>query len=328
MSEYRATARACSNIAFIKYWGKDDYDLNLPMNDSVSMCLSEAYTTTTVIWEEDRQGDEIWMDGELITDKRSARISRHLDRIRSQWYTMGARVATTSSFPAGTGIASSASGFAALSAAAIAAFGEGMPSDEEMSKWARRGSGSASRSIHAGYVYWKAGSDESSAAEQLVGPGHWDLRDFVVIVSGAEKEISSSQGHKLAAAHPFMPVRQELLKDRLTACTQAIINKDFETFSAIIEHEAMEMHGIMMSSTPSCLYPVGGTLDIIHALRGWRREGLPVCFTLDAGPNVHIIVEGKYADEVQARLDVIASSYKVLHNRPGPGITYLDRHLL
>jgi diphosphomevalonate decarboxylase len=328
MSELRATARAGSNIAFIKYWGKTDYTLNLPLNDSISMTLSEAVTTTTVAWDEHLDHDEVYFDGERITDARADRISRHLDRVRTHWYRMGARVATRSSFPYGTGVASSASGFAALSTAAIAAFGEGMPDERELTRWARLGSGSASRSIHGGFVRWRAGSDEDSCAEQLAGPDHWDLRDLVVLISADPKDIPSSVGHRMAAAHAFMARRQEVLPERLLACSQAIARRDFETFAALVEQEALEVQGIMMSGTPSALYPVGLTVDLIHALRSWRAEGLPVCFTLDAGPNLHVLCEGSHAAEVEARIAAAVPRLEILHNRPGPGVRLISEHLL
>ena len=152
MSQHIATVRACSNIAFIKYWGKKDATVNWPLNDSLSMCLSEASTTTTVEWVPEGGDDEIWFNGERLTDHRAMRISKHLDRLRAHWYPWAARVATRNTFPAGTGIASSASGFAALTAAGVHAFGEWVPDDTELSRWARQGSGSACRSIHAGFV--------------------------------------------------------------------------------------------------------------------------------------------------------------------------------
>ena len=175
----KATARACSNIAFIKYWGKADFDHNIPLNDSVSMTLSDAVTTTTVEWDPELGQDEIYLDGERVLDGRALRVSRYLDRIRDQWYRMPARVASANSFPAGTGIASSASAFAALSTAAIGAFGEGLPEPVEMTRWARRGSGSACRSIHAGYVEWVAGGrDGDSVGSSLLFGFEW----FMVLV--------------------------------------------------------------------------------------------------------------------------------------------------
>ncbi|MCP4873146.1 MAG: diphosphomevalonate decarboxylase [Proteobacteria bacterium] len=326
----KATARACSNIAFIKYWGKADFDHNIPLNDSVSMTLSDAVTTTTVQWDPELKDDVIYLNSERILDARALRISRYLDRIRDQYYRMGARVASVNSFPAGTGIASSASGFAALATAAFAAFGEESPDETEMTRWARRGSGSACRSVQAGFVEWKGGTDDASSySEQLCGPGHWDLRDLVVVLSRKPKTISSSEGHKIAVRHPFMAARQEELPARILSLKGALATRDVATFGEIVEHEAMEVQAIMMSGRPSALYLQPDTIRLIHHLRAWRDdEGVPVWFTLDAGPNLHVLCEGDVAFEVRERLTIVAPDAEILENRPGPAARIVDDHLL
>ena len=324
----KATARACSNIAFVKYWGKSDFERNIPLNGSLSMALSDAVTTTTVEWDPTLKQDEIYLEGERVLDGRALRISRYLDRLRDAWYRMGARVASVNSFPAGTGIASSASGFAALATAAIGAFGEGLPAPQELTRWARRGSGSACRSIQAGFVEWIGGVDDAgSFSRQLCPPEHWDLRDIVVLVSSKEKAISSSDGHRIATRHPFMPARQVELPRRILSIKGALAARDFGTFGELVEHEAMEVQAIMMSGRPSALYLQPGTVGLIHALRSWRQDGLPVYFTLDAGPNLHVLCEGAHAPEVVRRLGVVAPSVELIHNRPGPAAEVVDDHL-
>jgi diphosphomevalonate decarboxylase len=316
----RATASACSNIAFLKYWGKADFDWNIPLNDSL---------TTTVEWDSSLADDEVYLDGERVLDGRALRVSRYLDGIREQYYRMPARVASVNSFPAGTGIASSASAFAALSTAALAAFGDEMPDEREMTRWARRGSGSACRSIQGGFVQWHGGTDdESSYSEQLCTEAHWDLRDLVVIVSRAPKAISSSEGHRIASRHPFMDARQKGLPGRLLGMKTAIANRDFATFGALVEHEALELHAIMMSGEPSALYIQGETIRLIHELQRWRADGLGVWFTLDAGPNLHVLCEGKDARTVKDLLAQAAPKAEILENRPGPGARVHDDHLL
>ena len=293
------------------------------------MTLSDAVTTTTVQWDPLLKDDELYLDGERVVDGRLLRISRYLDGIREHYYRLNARIASINSFPAGTGIASSASGFAALATAAIGAFGEGLPPEIEMTRWARRGSGSASRSIQAGFVEWVGGADdEGSYSRTLCGPGHWDLRDIVVVLSRSPKAISSSEGHRIASRHPFMASRQEGLPGRIVAVKGAIANRDFATFGALVEHEAMEVQAIMMSGEPSALYLQGATVALIHRLRDWREhEGLPVWFTLDAGPNLHVLCEGKDAAEVKRRLAAVVPDAELLENRPGPGARVHDDHL-
>ena len=328
--EMRGTASACSNIALVKYWGKTDFAENIPLNDSVSMTLSDAVTTTTVIWDPRLAQDEVYLDGERVLDGRALRVSRFLDRIRADYYRMPARVASMNSFPAGTGIASSASGFAALTVAAFAAMDEPLPDQRTLTGWARRGSGSGCRSIHEGFVEWVGGhDDESSFARPLCAASHWDLHDLVVLVSRSPKAISSSEGHRIASRHPFMPARQQDLPARLLAVKGAIAARDFATLSALVEHEALEVQGIMMSGQPSALYLQPGTVALLHAIRSWRDEdGMPVCFTLDAGPNVHVLCEGKDVPAVRARIEALAPGVTILDNRPGPGARVHDEHLL
>jgi diphosphomevalonate decarboxylase len=283
-----------------------------------------------VEWDRELAQDELYLNGERVLDGRLLRISRYLDRIRADYYRLNARVASVNSFPAGTGIASSASAFAALSTAAFAAFGEEMPDETELTRWARRGSGSACRSIQSGFVEWVGGTDdESSYSRQLCSPEHWDLRDLVVVVSKAPKAISSSEGHRIAVRHPFMAARQAILGDRMLAIKGALANRDMATFGALVEHEAMEVQAIMMSGEPSALYLQGSTISLIHHLRSWREDdGVPVWFTLDAGPNLHVLCEGRHAAEVKRRLVAVAPHAEILENRPGPGVTVHDDHLL
>ncbi|RME43242.1 MAG: diphosphomevalonate decarboxylase, partial [Chloroflexi bacterium] len=188
----KATAVAPSNIAFIKYWGNADPKLNIPFNNSISMNLSGAQTRTTVEFDPAFTSDTLVIDGRPVTGAARARVSRHLDRIRALAGTeIRARVVSENNFPMGTGIASSASAFAALSVAGAAALHIDL-SEREMTELARLGSGSAARSIPDGYVELKAGGGHTTSfAYTLYGPDHWDLRDIVAIVSREEKAVGS-----------------------------------------------------------------------------------------------------------------------------------------
>jgi diphosphomevalonate decarboxylase len=205
-----------------------------------------------------------------------------------------------------------------------------LPEPRELSRWARRGSGSACRSIHGGFVEWVAGtSDEDSVARPLAPPEHWDLRDLVVLVSRVPKLISSSDGHRIATTHPFMAARQAQLPGRSLAVKGAIARRDFATLAALVEQEALEMHALMISGVPAALYLQPGTIALIHAIREWREaDGVPVAFTLDAGPNVHVLCEGKHASEVRDRIEALAPGVPVLENLPGPAVRLTDHHLI
>ncbi|RIK34303.1 MAG: diphosphomevalonate decarboxylase, partial [Chloroflexi bacterium] len=199
---YKATCRAGSNIAFIKYWGVADASINLPLNNSISMTLADAYTTTTVEWVDDSRWttDEITLDDVRLDEQAAQRLVRHLDRLRAlAGINYRARVASRNNFPTASGIASSASGFAALTVAGCAALGLKLDATR-LSALARLGSGSASRSLFGGFVEWERGDDDAtSIAKLLFPPGHWALYDLVVVASHAAKSVSSEGGHRLAA---------------------------------------------------------------------------------------------------------------------------------
>ena len=256
-----ATARAGSNIAFIKYWGVADVNLNLPLNNSISMTLADLYTTTTVEWLHPRLlgADEVSIDGHALSGKAAERVVRHLDRIRSMSGSVDrARVVSRNNFPAGSGIASSASGFAALTVAGCAALGVKLERDR-LSALARRGSGSAARSIYGGYVEWERGSDDrTSVAYQLYPADHWALVDIVAVVNAGEKAVSSESGHRLAMSSPFNSARISTLTSAISEVRAAIATRDLQRMGPIIEQDALAMHAVMMTSSPSLVYWQGG----------------------------------------------------------------------
>jgi diphosphomevalonate decarboxylase len=330
-STQRATARAGSNIAFIKYWGVSDPVLNLPLSNSISMTLADAYTTTSVEWDmrSSLLNDEVTIDGTRLDAMRTERISRHLERMRVLANaSYRARVVSQNNFPMASGIASSASGFAALTVAGCAALGLDL-TPMQLSALARRGSGSASRSIFGGYVEWEKGRDDaSSAARQILPSDHWDLLDMVAIVSAAEKAVGSESGHLLAVSSPFNMSRIDHIDALLTEVRSAIATRDIQRLGVAIERDALAMHAVMMTSTPSLLYWQPGTLEVMQAVRQWREQDkLPVYFTIDAGPNVHLICESAYRATIADRLRTLKSVQQVLVSKPGPAPILLDSHL-
>ena len=207
----KKTAIAPSNIAFIKYWGRKNEELRLPENGSISMNLSNLVTTTTVEFDESLIKDTIIIDGQE-EEKESTRAIKHLDRIRKLAHTnLFAKVLSQNNFPSGTGLSSSASGFAALTVAASAAAGLN-PSEKELSVLARLGSGSACRSIPDGFTEWLDGdTNGSSYAISLYPPSYWDIADVVVIASSEKKKVSTTEGQKLSNTSPFYATRQKNL---------------------------------------------------------------------------------------------------------------------
>jgi diphosphomevalonate decarboxylase len=298
-----ATALAHPNIAFIKYWGNRDNALRLPSNGSISMNLDGLFTRTTVSFQPSLPFDELIINGHALLGKGLERVSYILDLVREQaGIKMNAEVMSENNFPAGAGIASSAAAFGALALASSKAAGLEL-SEAELSRLARRGSGSASRSIPGGFVEWKMGTgDADSVAVSIAPPGRWDLADCVAIVNASHKKTGSTEGHAIASTSPLQNARVEDAPRRLDICRNAILERDFVTFADIIELDSDMMHAVMMTSTPPLMYWQAATLDIFHAVREWRADGLPCAYTVDAGANVHVICPREQAGAVETRL--------------------------
>lgn len=313
MSTSTATGVACANIAFIKYWGNRDNELRLPVNGSISMNLDGLVTRTTVSFQPSLPFDELIINGHEIVGKGLDRVSYILDLVREKaGIKMNAEVMSENNFPAGAGIASSAAAFAALALAGSKAAGLDL-SEPELSVLARRGSGSASRSIPAGFVEWKMGEAESDSYAFSIAPTeHWNLVDCVAIVSSTHKKTGSTEGHAIAGTSPLQEARVEDALRRLEICRNAILKRDFEAFADIIEHDSDMMHAVMMTSKPPLMYWQSTTVEIFHLVREWRASGLPVGYTVDAGPNVHVLCLGEYKAEVEKRLREIPGVKDVL----------------
>ncbi|HSB02783.1 MAG TPA: diphosphomevalonate decarboxylase [Anaerolineales bacterium] len=313
-----ATAEARPNIAFIKYWGDQDNTRRLPSNGSISMNLDGLYTRTTVSFQHSLPFDELIINGHEVTGAGLTRISYILDIIRGLANIRErAEVMSENNFPSGTGIASSASAFAALALAGSKAAGLNL-SEPELSRLARRGSGSASRSIPGGFVEWQAGTrDDDSFAFSIAEPRHWDLVDCIAIVSTVHKKTGSTEGHALAETSPLQAARVADAPRRLEICRRAILERDFNAFASIVELDSDMMHAVMMTSTPALFYWRPASLEIMNCVRQWRLEGISACYTMDAGPNVHVICLEKEAQLIEQRLRVIQGVHNVLVARPG-----------
>ena len=323
----KATAKAPANIALIKYWGKTDEILRLPQNSSISMNLDGLSTTTTVDFDEKYAADEIIYNGKS-KPKQAGRIAKHLDLIRKIAQTrLKAKVVTANNFPAASGIASSASGFAALTVAACGALGMDI-SEKELSIIARQGSGSAGRSIPDGFAEWHKGdSSETSFAESLHPAGYWNIIDVVAIISDEEKTVSSTRGQTLANSSHFFAARLENIEKKIQEIKKSLSNRDFARFGRIIEAEALELQAIAITSSPALIYWQPKTLEMIKKIYKWREQGLEAYFTEDAGPNLHIFVENKNRDALIGKLNGFEGIKKITINRPSEGTKLSDNHL-
>jgi diphosphomevalonate decarboxylase len=324
----KATAVAGANIAFIKYWGARDLERAIPVNPSISMTLRACHTRSTVEHLPGEHVDRITFagPGEPLAEPDETfrrRVSRHLDALRGALETDGAfRVATRNSFPAAAGMASSASGFAALTVAVVQALGL-TRSPRDLSILARlSGSGSAARSVLGGYVQWpEAPGSEDCAAAPLAPASHWDLRDVVAVVASGPKPVSSRDGHRRAATSPYFEGRQAALPARLEAAREAIRDRDLSHLGPVVEEDAVDLHIIAMSSRPPIFYWHPGTVRVLEVVRRLRDEGVAAWSTMDAGPNVHVLCGPEHEERVAARLGDLPEVTAIYRDGVGEGPT-------
>jgi diphosphomevalonate decarboxylase len=228
-----------------------------------------------------------------------------------------AHVDSRNNFPPGAGLASSASGFAALAVAAGAAAGLQL-SEAELSRLARLGSGSACRSVPGGFVEWAVGADDRSSYACSIAPAdHWDLRDIVALIDVEHKAVGSTEGHAVADTSPLQAARVATAPDRLAQARSAVLARDFAALAGVVELDSLMMHAVMITSSPVLMYWQPATIAVMHAVRQWRANGLAAGATIDAGPNVHVICTAEAAGEVALRLRVIPGVRQVISARAG-----------
>lgn len=325
MQEHTATAIAHPNIAFIKYWGNLDHTLRLPLNGSISMNLDGFTTTTTVRFDPRLDSDQLEIDGKPANPAARLRVSDHLSLIRQMAnIETAAAVISTNNFPMGSGIASSASAFAALSLAASQAAGLSLD-PIELSRLARRGSGSACRSVPAGVAEWHFGlRDEESFAEQLVPINHWDLVDCLVITDTAHKHTGSTDGHLISKTSPYQDLRVSDACRRLDICRRAILGRDFEAFAEVVEQDSNMMHSVMSTSQPRLNYLNDVTIDVVAAVIQFRKGGHEACYTIDAGPNVHVITRSDMIERIKRQLSGVSGILRIVVLGMGTGAQLID----
>jgi len=323
----KASAVAPSNIAFIKYWGKKDEVLRLAENSSISMNLSNLLTTTTVEFDSRFSEDSVTINGRQ-NEKERERVIKHLDRIRKlAKITDKAKVVSENNFPTATGLSSSASGFAALTVAGAAAAGLQL-SEKELSILARQGSGSACRSIPDGFVQWLNGdTSESSYAVSLYNSEYWDIVDVVAVVNVGPKDVATSDGQKIAGTSPFFQIRVSQMEKKIKRIKKYLKEKNFQKFGELAEAEALEMHAVMLTSTPSLIYWLAGTIQVMKAVKKWREDGLPVYFTMNTGQDMHLLCRKNDFPKVMKKLSEIKEVKQIIMNYPSKGTRLVKSHL-
>ena len=323
--QLKATAIAHPNIAFIKYWGNRDDALRLPLNGSISINLSGLESRTSVQFNDELEQDTFVLNGEAQSGAGLQRVSAFLDQVRqlagSKHF---ACVSSSNNFPTSAGIASSASAFAALALAASKASGLNL-GQQDLSRLARLGSGSACRSIPDGFVEWLPGEDDASSYAVSIAPrDHWELVDAVAVISQGHKQIGSSAGHRLAHTSPLNAQRVLDAPERLKNCREALLARDFARFAEVVELDSNYMHAVMRTSNPPLVYWEPATEVLLWQIWQWRKQGHAVCATVDAGPNVHVLALKSELEWLQKALLELPGVKNVLVGEPADGARLIE----
>ncbi len=289
------------------------------------MNLAGLFTQTSVQFDESLDGDQLLLNGSPATELATKRVGEVLDLIRQlAGIKSSAKVSSHNNFPMGSGIASSASAFAALSLAASRAAGLSLD-PIALSRLARRGSGSACRSIPPGITEWHAGErDEDSYAEQLVPADYWDLIDCLAVTSEEHKRIGSTEGHRAAWTSPLQKLRINDANRRLDQCRQSILDRNFDVFAEVIEQDTNLMHSVMCTSRPELVYWTDVTLQVIQSVLDLRAQGIQAAYTIDAGPNVHVITRKISTEAVRHALESIPGVLRIVVAEVGQGAFVIE----
>ncbi len=317
-----ATAKAHTNIALVKYWGKKDQDLIIPQTDSLSLTLNEFYTTTTVNFDNHLTSDLVAIDQHILSKKEAQKVVHVLDIVRQlSGIKSFARVDSINHVPTAAGLASSASAFAALAGAASTAAGLNL-SSRDLSRLARRGSGSATRSIYGGLVEWKKGTDDdSSFAQPVLENVDFPIEMLAVLVDTKKKKVSSRSGMQSSVeTSPYYDAWRQVVANDMVAIKKAIKAKDIDQIGHIAEENALRMHSLTFSADPGFTYFNGETLTIIKAVEDLRNQGVNCYYTMDAGPNVKVIYDRGNRNKIVEELSNIVGPERLVVSQPGPGI--------
>ena len=334
---FLATVEATPNIALVKYWGDRDERLVIPMNSSISMTLDYTLRTrTTIMFSKDFSQDQVWLNREQLKDKDFDRIVGFLDLVRKKAkISYRSKIVSINGFPTAAGLASSASGWAALAYACNIALKLKLDI-RQLSILARLGSGSASRSVVGGFVELKSGkkSDGSdSYSEQIASPEHWpELRNVIAVVDEKKKRVSSKTGMRRTVKTSALYVkRTEDLQTTLKTVRSAIIKKDPVSLFQTAMRESNNMHAVMLDSWPPVMYLNNVSKEIMYAIHDLNLDGIKAGYTFDAGPNAHIITLEEHLPRVTKVLREISDVKKTIVCGIGHGprnIEIPEEHLI
>lgn len=323
-------ARAHTNIALIKYWGKQDEQLIIPMNSSLSLTLDAFYTETKVTFSESFKTDSFYLNGNLQAEKETKKIVSFLDLVRQQGHTdLFAKVESENFVPTAAGLASSSSGLAALAGACSEALGLNL-SAKDLSRLARRGSGSACRSIFGGFVEWTKGDSDETSFAHKIATDHWEdeLAMIFVLINDKEKDVSSRDGmRRTVATSPFYEGWLKAAEADLITVKKAIAAKDFPLLGRTVEANALKMHATTLGADPPFTYWSPDTLTVMNLVQNLRNLGFDCWFTMDAGPNVKILTQKAQVPALLSELTKHIDSERLITANAGPGIEFLAKDL-
>jgi diphosphomevalonate decarboxylase len=338
----KITWRSPSNLAIVKYWGK--YGRQLPKNASISLTLDNAYSETSLSYEEKEDDREITLDfffEDKVNESFKKRILKFLNSIVDEMPFLKEyhlTIHSKNSFPHSAGIASSASSMSALALCLCQMEREvayTLPAEEVFYKrasyFSRLASGSACRSIYPYAASWGKTSHIDFSSDEFATPCADYLHDVfktfhddILIISQDEKSVSSSAGHELMEGNPFAPLRYQLADRNLALLMDAFKQGDLDNFGKIAEEEALMLHALMMTSDPSYILMEANSIEAIKRVRNWRADtGKPLYFSLDAGPNLHLLYPDSIVNEVKdfikSDLSVLCQHGRVIEDRVGKG---------
>lgn len=315
----QATAVAHPNIALVKYWGKSDVERNLPAVGSISITLDTLSTRTTIRSDPTLSIDRLELDGQPASTDRTARVTAGLELVRRQRPDLPfLQVESTNSFPTAAGLASSASGFAAL-VTAVNAVLETPLGPDELATIARRCSGSSPRSLFGGFVEL-ALKGGSTSLRPLLGRGDWPLDVVIAVTSKSAKKIGSTEGMELTrTSSVFYDSWVSSSPGDLAAARSAIRTRDFEALATVSESSCLKMHAVALAARPGLLYWNGTTVECLHRVRELRETGTPVFFTIDAGPQLKAVCGPGASDSVAEKLAEVPGVVEVLRCGLGDG---------
>ncbi|MBG9986383.1 diphosphomevalonate decarboxylase [Facklamia sp. DSM 111018] len=322
-----AKYQAHTNIALIKYWGKRNQELILPVTSSLSLTLEAFYTQTQVEFSDQFANDQFILNGHPQSHEATTKVSHYVDLFRrTAGVTLPVKITSDNYVPTAAGLASSASAFAALACACNDALDLNL-NPHELSIMARQGSGSASRSLFGGFVEWEKGSgeDSNSSFARPFDSADWDIAMIALVLNHQSKKFSSRKAmqHTIETS-PFYKLWPEEVAKDLELIKSAIKQKDLKQIGEIAEHNAMKMHATMLAANPSFTYFESDSLKAMELIKNMRHNGLTCYYTMDAGPNVKILCPYSQSQQIKEQLLHYFDESQIIISQVGPAPFALD----